>query len=132
MGKVYKYWADYPKSAWRWKNFSRREVACRCGELKVDEASMNKLQALREKLGRPIHVNSAYRSPAYNRRVGGVSNSQHLKAKAFDISMRNQNVAKFVKEAKALGFNAIGYYPKHNFIHIDTRSRRATWGKKFT
>lgn len=43
------------------------------------------LDGIREKLGKPILVNSGYRSPMLNKAVGGVSNSQHLKGLAADI-----------------------------------------------
>ena len=43
------------------------------------------LQPVREKLGKPIIVTSGFRSPALNRRVGGVATSQHLEGAAADI-----------------------------------------------
>ena len=60
---VYKSWKDFPKDKWRWNSFSPREMASkREGELMVDEGAMDKLQALHNKLGRPLLVTSAYRS----------------------------------------------------------------------
>ena len=46
----------------------------------------NVLDPIREIYGKPITVNCGYRSPAVNERVGGVSNSQHLKGEAADIT----------------------------------------------
>ena len=43
------------------------------------------LDGIREKLGKPILVNSGYRSPILNKAVGGVANSQHLKGLAADL-----------------------------------------------
>ena len=43
------------------------------------------LEPLREKIGQPIIISSAFRSSAVNRAVGGVSNSQHLIGQAADI-----------------------------------------------
>lgn len=43
------------------------------------------LDGIREKLGKPILINSGYRSPMLNKAVGGVANSQHLKGLAADI-----------------------------------------------
>ena len=45
----------------------------------------NVLDPLRVAYGKPITVNSGYRSKALNRLVGGVLNSQHLEGKAADI-----------------------------------------------
>ena len=44
------------------------------------------LDPLRRKYGKPIHVNSGYRSPQLNKAVGGVKTSQHLKGQAVDIT----------------------------------------------
>ena len=46
---------------------------------------LNYLQSIREAYGKPINVNSGYRSPALNRAVGGSRRSSHLYALAADI-----------------------------------------------
>ena len=131
MSKVYKNWAVFPMSAWAWPSFSPQELACRgTGQLMVDEASMDKLQALRTMLGKPIILNSAFRSEAHNKKVGGAPNSQHLKAKAFDCRMENWNPAVFEAAARKCGFTGFGYYPKQGFMHIDTGPARV-WGTPF-
>ena len=43
------------------------------------------LQPLREAMQEPIKIGSGYRSPALNKAVGGVSNSQHMKGEAVDL-----------------------------------------------
>ena len=50
----------------------------------------NVLDPLREAWGKPIYVNSGYRSPALNKAVGGVSTSQHLQGQAADITTGNK------------------------------------------
>ena len=50
----------------------------------------NVLDPLREAWGKPITVNSGYRSPALNRLVRGVSTSQHLTGEAADITTGNK------------------------------------------
>lgn len=47
------------------------------------------LDPLRELWGKPIYVNSGYRSPELNKAVGGVANSQHIKGQAADITTGN-------------------------------------------
>ena len=39
---------------------------------------LDKLQALRDRLGKPLIVRSAYRSPEHNRDVGGAQRSKHM------------------------------------------------------
>ena len=61
----YRRWRDLPQGAWRWPNFSPAEIACRgSGKLLVNEAALEKLQAMRDQLGKPLIVRSAHRSPS--------------------------------------------------------------------
>lgn len=46
----------------------------------------NVLQPARERYGKAITVNSGYRSPAVNKRVGGAVSSQHMTGQAVDIT----------------------------------------------
>ena len=129
---IYKHWKDYPKDKWRWSSFSPREMASkREGELMIDEGAMDKLQALRNKLGRPILVTSAYRSKAHNSAVGGAQESLHLSGRAFDIRMDNHDPKEFEVAARSVGFTGFGYYPKQGFMHIDT-GRARVWGTPFS
>ena len=43
------------------------------------------LEVLRERAGTPIIINSGYRSPQLNRKIGGAANSNHLTGCAADI-----------------------------------------------
>ena len=81
-----------PAAAWRWPNFSPAEIACRgTGRLLLNDAALDKLQALRDRLGKPLIVRSAYRSPEHNRAVGGAKASKHLEGVAVDIAMANHD-----------------------------------------
>ena len=52
----YAHWRDIPAAVWRWPNFSPAEIACRgTAKLLVDEAALDRLQALRDQLGKPLH-----------------------------------------------------------------------------
>jgi len=129
---VYNNPADYPN--WRWKNFTPQEMASKGdGLLALDPDAMDRLQALRERIGKPFIVVSAYRSPAHNKRVKGASKSFHMNGVAFDISMRNHDPHEFKRIAEEMGFDGIGTYPpaRGNFIHIDTRGYLARWGDPF-
>ena len=92
--------------------------------------ALDRLQVLRNHLGRPIILNSAYRSPEHNRRVGGAKSSKHMLAEAFDGRQENQNPQEYLRAAKSAGFLGFGTYPASNFIHVDIGPARS-WGEPF-
>ena len=51
------------------------------------------LEVLRERYGEPIHINSGYRSPQLNRKIGGAANSNHLTGCAVDIRVAGMEQA---------------------------------------
>lgn len=118
-------------------NFDLAEFHCNDGtkvpaELmpNVRELAAN-LQVLRDEIGEPIRINSAYRHPAYNKRIGGATNSQHLLAKAADITAKSYTpkklaavVERLIKEGK-MKQGGIGIYP--GFTHYDVRGTKARW-----
>lgn len=61
------------------------------------------LDPLREAVGRPIRVNSGYRGPALNRRIGGAATSQHSKGMAADIQAPGMAVLELFKTVIRLG-----------------------------
>lgn len=128
---LYYHWSKVPADAWHWPNFSPEEIACRgTGRVGIDAEAMGKLQALRDALGAPLMINSAYRSPEHNKAVGGAKASQHLRARAFDISMTNHDPEHFERAARAVGFTGFGFYKRNNFIHVDTGPDRE-WGARW-
>jgi len=87
-----------------------------------------KLLRLQEKLGKRIQVNSGYRSPAYNRKVGGAKRSKHMDGTAIDITFAGFNReerAKAARIAREVGFKGLGYY--NSFLHVDLGPTRS-WG----
>jgi hypothetical protein len=124
-------WCDVPEDIWRWKNFSPAEIACRgSGKLLVNEPALDTLQALRDRLGKPLIVRSAYRSPAHNKAVGGATRSKHMDGAAFDIAMANHDPVAFEAAARAVGFLGFGFYPRSGFMHVDLGPARQ-WGARF-
>lgn len=74
------------------RNFVVGEFQCKCcGELpenaRSNEVALvdNLLDQVRDVFGHEIKVNSGYRCPRHNAKVGGVKNSQHLTGEAADI-----------------------------------------------
>src|SRR5690625_2633713 len=128
---TFNHWRDVPTARWRWKNFSPAEIACRgSGSLRIHEEALDKLQALRDRLGKPLIVRSAYRSPEHNRAVGGATRSKHMDGAAFDIAMANHDPVAFEAAAREVGFLGFGYFPRSGFIHVDLGPARQ-WGERF-
>ncbi len=129
--RTFRHFRDVPKKLWRWKNFSPAEIACRgTGQLKLHPEALDKLQALRDRLGKPLILRSAYRSLEHNHAVGGAKTSKHMNGTAFDIAMGNHDPVAFETAARDVGFLGFGYYPRSGFMHIDLGPAR-TWGEKF-
>ena len=127
----YRHWRDLPERLWRWPNFSPAEIACRgSGSIRVHDEALDRLQALRDRLGKPLIVRSAYRSPEHNRAVGGAPASKHLDGTAFDIAMSNHDPVAFEAAAREVGFQGFGFYPRSGFMHIDLGPARQ-WGERF-
>jgi hypothetical protein len=129
--RTFRHYRDVPDTLWRWPNFSPAEIACRgTGQLKLHPEALDKLQALRNRLGKPLILRSAYRSPEHNRAVKGAPRSKHMIGAAFDIAMANHDPAAFEAAAREVGFLGFGFYPRSGFMHIDLGPAR-TWGERF-
>jgi len=122
------------------KNFKKSEFKCRDGSRVPDELMDNvrelveNLQIIRDHIGKPVHVISGYRSPKYNRKIGGARKSQHMKAKAADIIVKGLSanelhkiVSNLIKEGK-IKKGGLGLYK--NFVHYDVRGWNARWKGK--
>ena|SRR3990170_2310758 len=89
------------------------------------------LEVLRKEIGKPIHVNSGYRTPAYNEKIGGEKNSFHKKAMAADITVagltpRQVHLAidRLLLSGK-MRQGGLGLYK--TFVHYDVRGVKARW-----
>lgn len=131
MSTFYNHWSEVPEDEWRWPNFTLEEIACKgTGSILVNPDALDKLQELRDRMGAPLRLNSAYRSPQHNRNVGGAQNSKHLDGEAFDISVHGHDPLLLEQNARASGFLGFGFYPASNFIHVDCGPARE-WGERF-
>jgi N-acetylmuramoyl-L-alanine amidase len=87
---------------------------------------------LRESFGKPCRILSSYRSPDYNKTVGGAPLSQHMEFRALDIAFEGVSPQRaydrLIEWRKAGRFaGGLGLYPSSGFVHIDTRGNNATW-----
>lgn len=81
----------------------------------------NILDPLRDMYGKPIIVNSGYRSPELNKAVGGVETSQHVQGLAADITGGSQRENKFLFNAiigLELPFDQVIDEKNYSWIHV--------------
>lgn len=83
----------------------------------LHDLCLNLLQPLRYAVGK-VRINSGYRCPRLNKKIGGVPNSQHTKGMAADIIVSDINLA--VAYLKTRKFDQMIIY--NNFIHISYRA----------
>lgn len=86
------------------------------------------LQSIRSHFGAPVTIHSAYRTPQYNTKVGGVAHSQHCYGTAVDIVVRGKTPAGGrLRQEIMPDWGGVGIYAKQGFTHIDVREDRADW-----
>lgn len=110
-------------------NFKVREFRCKDGSdpVLVHPELVKVLQDIRTHFGRPITINSAFRTPEYNKKVGGERQSQHLYGRAADIVIPGVSPKKVAEYAEKLMPNKGGIGIYSNFTHIDCREKKARW-----
>lgn len=115
-------------------NFCVKEFACNDGSDKVliDLKLVDLLQQIRDKFGKAVVISSAYRTASYNTKIGGVSNSQHTKGTASDISIVGVEPLEIAKYVEYLHPNDCGIGVYNNakngkFVHLDVRANRSRW-----
>jgi uncharacterized protein YcbK (DUF882 family) len=106
-----------------WKHFKHHEFSCKhCGENKMEDSFVDKLDALREECGFPLRLTSAYRCPEHNMRVSTTGpDGPHTTGRAVDIAVRGPQAYRVVALAAKHGFTGIGVHQKGavRFIHLD-------------
>jgi len=115
---------------WKHKYFKPTEKTGSMGTCAdLQDSLLKKLDKAREYAGIPFIITSGFRTLEHNRKVGGASNSAHLRGLAADIKVSNSSDRQKVLEAgiKA-GFNRYGI--AKTFIHFDCDSnlpQNKTW-----
>ena len=121
------------------KNFCVREFKCNDGSdpIFIDSELVELLQKIRDHFGKPVHINSAYRTAAYNlsKKVGGAKFSQHQYGKAADICIQGTSIYVVAAYVETLMPNkgGVGTYPVKAgvrdcaFVHVDVRAAKSRW-----
>ena len=122
------YWRDgvYDKGALKDINYALRDF--RTGDVApIDPRLLDLLVDLHRRTGsrKAFQVISGYRSPKTNAMLasanGGVAKrSLHMEAKAIDIRLYDVALSDLRQAALGMKAGGVGYYPKSDFVHVDT------------
>lgn len=125
-------------------NFNLSEFKCKCKNCVMPPTVLynikivaENLQILRDYVGVPVRINSAYRCKEHNKAIGGSSRSQHILGKAADITIDGftadevydtvQNLRRN-PSLKGVIFQGLGRY--NTFTHLDIRQKYTTWDNR--
>ena len=125
-------------------HLSWRELACKDGTAYPEEWKISRaivlsdiFEEIRWDAGnKPIKVNSAYRTPNHNRKIGGAQKSQHMQGRALDLEPpKGMKIIEFYKIIRKLAraipsIKGLGRY--RTFVHFDIRptKRLIAWSGK--
>ena len=104
------------------RNFNRREFACKCGcgaDL-IEPDLVDRIQLMRDLLGKSLSISSGIRCADHNKKVGGVENSTHVRCIAVDVpTAGSADRGEKVEAAIGAGFRYIGI--GKDFLHLALR-----------
>ena len=108
-------------------HFKIKEFRCKDGsdEIIIEEELCINLEQLRNKLNKPVHILSGYRTIEYNGKINGAKNSYHLTGMAADIKVEGVDPKIIATYAAMCGFRGIGIYS--TFVHVDIRPNVYVW-----
>ena len=117
------------------EHFSATEFACGCGcgfgtrpgDVSADLLVM--LEAVRKARGTALRPTSGCRCEVYNRRVGGVENSEHMIGEAADIwAPGSAAKLSIVEAAVACGVHRIGVGRTYVHLGVSAHHPPGLWG----
>lgn len=96
------------------------------------ELTIKTLDRFRLLIGSPVRIVNAYRSPKYNRAIGGAKNSQHMQFNALDFVVDGNSrpsdwatLLRSMRDDQHAFMGGVGLYS--TFVHVDTRGNKADW-----
>lgn len=130
MVEVYAYSKSKQGDVQLSRNFKVKEFSCKDGSdvVFISPKLVLILQSIRDYFGKPVTINSGYRTAAYNKKIDGAAYSQHMYGTAADIridGIKPEDVAAIAR--KFLGNNKGGVGIYSTFTHVDIRETPSNW-----
>jgi len=116
-------------------NFKVKDFACKDGSdvILINPYLIELLEKIRAHFGKSLNINSGYRTPPYNRKIGGAGISQHMFGNAADFRIDGVTPLQICTWLNTFHTGGIGLYVTKNFTHVDVRNvigtEKATWSK---
>lgn len=106
-------------------HFKAKEFQCKDKSeyLLIATELIETLEKIRNNFNAPVIINSGYRTPSWNSKVNGASNSYHCKGMAADIVVKGHSSKEVAKYADSI-MEQGGVIKYTNFTHIDVREER--------
>lgn len=108
------------------QHFKVKEFACQDGSqvVFIDSYLVSILDILRNQVGKPVHVNSGYRTPTRNKDVGGAKYSYHMRGMAADIRVNGISPKEIANKLNEIIPDGCGIIVYNRWVHIDTRTSK--------
>lgn len=132
-----------PGRSFTWDELTRSTTAAKLRILNspgpAERANLRKLvetvlQPLRDHLGKPVRISSAYRSQLLNRSIGGADTSQHMSGEAADIKVDGMTAAELAAAIVRIGLpfdQVIGYVPElGGHVHVSHNAHATNRGQQ--
>lgn len=106
--------------------FKVKEFACKDGSqvVFIDNYLVSILDILRNQVGKPVYINSGYRTPTRNKAVGGAKYSYHMRGMAADIRVEGMTAKEIANKLNAIIPDECGIIVYNTWVHIDTRNKK--------
>lgn len=108
------------------KNFVVKEFACKDGSqvVFIDSYLVSILDVLRDQIGKPVYINSGYRTPEWNAKCGGAKHSYHMRGMAADIRVDGMKAKEIANKLNAIVPNECGIIVYKYWVHFDVRTSK--------
>lgn len=107
------------------EHFKAKEFQCKdkTDGILIATELLDTLEKIRTHFNAPVIINSGYRTPCWNSKVNGASNSYHCKGMAADIVVKGHSSREVAKYADSI-MEQGGVIRYTNFTHVDVREER--------
>lgn len=108
------------------QHFKVKEFACKDGSqvVFIDDHLVSVLDILRNKISKPIYINSGYRTPEWNRKCDGAKYSYHMRGMAADIRVNGISAKELANKLNEIVPDECGIIVYNSWVHFDVRTSK--------